>query len=213
MTDVNSPPFEASAPPTRQVVALVLAAGQARRFGAPKLLASLQGRPLIRHTVRRVLEADLGEVIVVSGNRHEALAAALADLPIRLVRNPRPTAGLSSSLKAGIAAAGQAAVLVALGDQPTVPATVIRALVTAYHTSAAPIVCPVYDGVLGNPVVFAPDLFPELLQLEGDRGARQVIERDASRVNKIPFGFAMPEDVDTVSDLKTLRELWHGAGS
>ena len=187
-----------------RVAALVLAAGQARRFGAPKLLAPLQGQPLIWHTVQRVLEADIGEVIVVSGGAHEQLADALGGLPVRIVRNPRFEEGLSTSLKVGITAAGQTAVLVALGDQPTVPTHVIRDLVRVYRATGKPIVCPRYNGEIGNPVVLSPVVFPELLQLRGDRGARRVVERDASRVSEVSFKFAMPKDIDTPGDLEVL---------
>ena len=187
-----------------RVAALVLAAGQARRFGAPKLLAPLQGQPLIWHTVQRVLEASVGEVIVVSGGAHEQLADALGGLPVRIVRNPRFEEGLSTSLKVGITAAGQTAVLVALGDQPTVPTHVIRDLVRVYRATGKPIVCPRYNGEIGNPVVLSPAVFPELLQLRGDRGARRVVERDASRVSEVPFKFEMPKDIDTPGDLETL---------
>ena len=192
-----------------RVAALVLAAGQARRFGAPKLLAPLQGRPLIWHTVRRVLEADIGEVIVVSGGAHEQLADALGGLPVRIVRNPCFEEGLSSSLKVGITAAGQTAVLVALGDQPTVPIHVIRDLVRVYRATGKPIVCPSYNGEVGNPVVLSPVVFPELLQLRGDRGARRVVERDASRVSEVSFKFEMPKDIDTPGDLEALYRSLH----
>ncbi len=191
-------------------MALVLAAGQARRFGSQKLLAPLGDRPLIRHTVRRVLEAEtISEVIVVCGGAHEALSEALRSLPIRTVQNPCPARGMSGSLKVGVTAAGEAAVLVVLGDQPTVPVAVIRRLVHAYHASHKPITCPVYNGDLGNPVLFSPQIYPELMKLEGDRGARMVVERDASRVERVSFRFDMPKDIDTAGDLETLNRSWH----
>ncbi len=192
-----------------RVAALVLAAGQAKRFGAPKLLAPLQGRPLIWHTVQRVLEADIGEIIIVSGGAHERLADALGELPVRIVQNPCFGEGLSSSLKVGITAAGQTAVLVALGDQPAVPTHVIRDLVRVYRASGKPIICPSYNGEIGNPVVLSPVVFPELMQLRGDRGARRVAERDASRVSEVSFEFDMPKDIDTPGDLETLYRSLH----
>ena len=198
--------FDPAAP---RIVALVLAAGRAQRFGSPKLLARLGDRPLIRHTSERVLEAAIGDVTVVTGDAHAALADALIGLPVQLVQNAHPADGLSGSLKVGVVAAGEAAVLVMLGDQPTVPKAVIRALVEAYRTSGKPIICPVYRGELGNPVLLSPIVFPELMGLTGDRGARSVIERDPTRVHQVTFDLEMPGDVDTPGSLERLNESWH----
>lgn len=153
-----------------------------------------------------MLGAAIGDVIVVTGDAHAAITDALEDLPVRLVRNAHPADGLSESLKVGVSAAGKTAVLVVLGDQPTVPAAVMRAVVGAYRTSGQPIVCPVYGDELGNPVLFSPAVFPELMTLVGDRGARKIIGRTPGRVYKVTFGFEMPGDVDTPGDLEKLNE-------
>lgn len=205
------PGFSSGPERAARVVALVLAAGRARRFGSPKLLAPLGGRPLVRRTVERTLEAAVGDVTVVTGDDHAALAAALRGLPVRLERNLHPADGLSGSLRVGVAASGGAAVLVVLGDQPTVPVAVMRAVVAAYRTSGRPIVCPVYRGELGNPVLLSPAVFPELMELEGDRGARSIIERTPERVRRAAFDFEMPGDVDTPGDLAALDENRHAA--
>ena len=95
--------------------------------------------------------------------------------------------------------------LVALGDQPFVPADVIRELIYALQGSDKVIAAPRYRDGLGNPVLFRAAVFPELLALAGDRGARAVVERDEARVALVEVDRPMPEDVDTPDDYARLR--------
>jgi molybdenum cofactor cytidylyltransferase len=96
------------------------------------------------------------------------------------------------------------AALIALGDQPGVPAHVIPALLEALKISGKAIAAPRYADGLGNPVLFAASVFPELLELTGDRGARSVIERDRGRVAIVEIAQAMPPDIDTPDDYDRL---------
>jgi len=189
------------------IAAVVLAAGLSRRMGRPKLLLNLGGAPVVRRTVERVLAATLDEVLVVVPPDAPGIAAALEGLRVRFAVNPDPDAGQATSVVAGIRALapGTDAALIALGDQPTVPAEVIPALVRAMADSGRLVAAPVYAGERGNPVLFASALFPELCALAGDRGARGVIERDRARVALVPFPFAMPPDLDTPEDYARLE--------
>jgi molybdenum cofactor cytidylyltransferase len=186
--------------------AVVLAAGLSRRMGRPKLLLELEGRPIIRHAVERVLGAGIQPVLVVAGPDHEDLGRALHGLPVRLVVNETPEAGQGSSVSAGVRAlpAGTTAVLVVLGDQPGVPAGVIPALLDALTLPGKSIAAPRYAEGLGNPVLFAASVFPELLALPGDRGARAVVERDPSRLCVVEIASPMPRDIDTPEDYESL---------
>ncbi len=190
------------------IAALVLAAGAARRFGSQKLLHPVRGEPLVRAAVDRVVAAGPEQTIVVVGHDGAAVRHALAGLPVTIVENPDPERGLSSSLRAGLAMVpGNAvAVLVTLGDQPIDRDEILPALVARFGGDDAPIVAPRYQGVQGLPVLFARSVFPELEQLTGDRGARSVVERDASRVAYVDFDFPMPRDVDTPADLEILTD-------
>ena len=187
--------------------AIVLAAGLSRRMGRPKLLLTLEGRPVIRHTVERMLAAGLSDVIVVVGPEHEAIRQALEGLPVRLAVNPTPEAGQASSVRRGIQAVSPLATvaLIALGDQPWVSADVIHRLLAALAAPGKRIAAPRYADGLGNPVLFAADVFPELLALTGDRGARAVVEKDASRLAVVDVAQAMPSDVDTPEDYERLK--------
>jgi molybdenum cofactor cytidylyltransferase len=184
----------------------VLAAGASRRFGSQKLLAGLRGKPVVRWSVEHVLEAQPDEVIVVVGNEGEAVCAALEGLAVRTVRNARWAEGIGSSLRVGIDAAGTDAdsVMIVLGDQPGVEARVIASLLNAHAEGSKAIVVPSYRGERGHPVIFAASLFPELLEIDGDRGARDVIARDRGRVTVVDFDAPLPRDVDTVEELRSL---------
>ena len=188
--------------------AIVLAAGLSRRMGRPKLLLPLDGRPVIRHTVERILGAGMDEVIVVVGPQHEAIRQALDGLQVRLVVNPTPEAGQATSVRAGIAALSPrtTAALIALGDQPHVPVDVIARLRLALAPPGKRIAAPRYADGLGNPVLFAADVFPELLTLVGDRGARAVVEKDPARLAVVDVAAPMPRDLDTPEDYQRLSD-------
>jgi len=189
------------------IVAIVLAAGLSRRMGQAKLLLPVEGRPVVRLTVEAVLTGGVDRVVVVTGGEHQPLAEALAGLPVALAINPHPEAGQASSIRVGIGAlpAGTEAVLIALGDQPFLAGEIIPALLAARERTGKAIVAPRYRDGRGNPVLFSPELFGELLEISGDQGARSVIERDAGRVALVDFDLPMPQDLDTPEDYDRLR--------
>ncbi len=186
---------------------VVLAAGASRRFGSQKLLADLGGEPVVRRSVRHLLEAEPDELLVVVGREGERVGDALAGLAARVVVNRRWNEGLSSSLRTGITALSDDvdAAMIALGDQPGVRSADVRALLTARASSGREIVVPVYRGERGHPVTFSRSVFPELLDVGGDRGARDVIARDPARVLTVEFDAPPPADVDTLDALRSLR--------
>ena len=97
------------------------------------------------------------------------------------------------------------AALIVLGDQPFLPREVIPALIAALAEPGKAIAAPRYRDGRGNPVLFARDIFPELLGIAGDQGARSVLERDPARVAFVNFDFPMPDDLDTPDDYDRLR--------
>jgi molybdenum cofactor cytidylyltransferase len=197
---------------TRDVAALipaiVLAAGEARRFGGGKLLVSLAGRPLIHHTVSRVLEAGVSPVfVVVSTDALDEFTGALAGLPVTIIPNPAARAGIATSIRAGVSAlpANAEAVWIVLGDQPMIEPRTIAWLLDSWVRDRAPIVVPQFRGEPGHPVLFARTIFPELLALDGDRGARNIIEREPERVTVLRIDSPAPRDIDTRQDFAMLR--------
>ena len=191
-----------------RVAALVLAAGGSSRMGSPKQLLDWGGRPLVRAAVEVALAARLDPLLVVVGGAQAQVADALAGLPLRMIANPDHATGQSSSLRAGIAALGQNAdaVVVLLGDQPFVTAAIVEQLVAEWRASGAAIIAPTYAGQRGNPVLFARTVFPELLAVQGDQGARAVLAADRARVRLVAFDDPRPlADIDTPEDYERLR--------
>jgi len=187
------------------VLAVVLAAGASRRFGAPKLLAALDGRPILEHVLDAVAEAGLMDVVVVLGEHAAAIKDAVTWRMERIEINSRPGDGLSSSLRIGLDAAAEDrtvdAVLVLLGDQPAVRPDVIRAVLAAAETSPQPIVRVRYaDDEAPNPVLVRRAVWALAAGLSGDRGLGPLLVERADLVAEV----AAPGtnlDIDTREDL------------
>jgi len=160
-----------------RVASLLLAAGRGTRFGAsPKLLALLDGRPLVRHAAEAALAASPRPVVAVLGAHADDVASALDGLDVTLVRNPAFAEGLSTTLRAGIAALPPdcTAVTVLLGDMPRVTPQMIDSLARAFIADGgrASAVVPVHGGRRGNPVQLNLTILGrDIAALTGDRGA------------------------------------------
>ncbi|WP_439533951.1 nucleotidyltransferase family protein [Polymorphobacter sp.] len=176
--------------------ALLLAAGSARRFGSAKQIATLRGQPLIVHAARALLAADL-PVIVVTGAHADAVATALAALPLTLVHAPDHVLGMAHSLRAGLAAAPATwdAALIALADMPDLEPALLATL------AATPgIALPVWNGQRGNPVRWPRAHWPTLMTLTGDEGARRLLP--GLPVTEVPApSAAIHRDIDRPEDL------------
>lgn len=159
------------------VATLILAAGRGTRFGAaPKLLALLDGKPLVRRAAEAALAARPRPVVAVLGAHADGVEAALAGLNLRLVWNEAYADGLSTSLRKGISALppGCEAAIVMLGDMPLVSADLIDRLADSFiQTGSKPAaVIPVHAGRRGNPVLLNLRVLGEdIARLQGDRGA------------------------------------------
>lgn len=177
-------------------------------MGQPKLLLPVGGKPLIRWSVERVRAGGVQDVVVVLGHEAEKVREALGGLPVRFCVNQTPEAGQASSIKVGMSTLqhGTTAVLIALGDQPAVPKEVIPRLIDIFKKTGMLIVVPVYRGTQGNPVLFASQIFPGLLRLEGDQGAKSLIEQERTQVIHVPFDLPVPADVDTTDDYESLKQ-------
>lgn len=189
------------------IAAIVLAAGRSTRMGAAnKLLANLGGRPMVRWVAEAALASGSHPVIAVVGHQADAVRAALAGLDVRMVENPGYATGLAGSLQAGIRTvpADCAGALVLLGDMPRIGPAHLGALIAAFVPEG--IVVPTHEGRRGNPVLWAAAYFPEMLQLDGDAGARRLLAVHADRVREVEVGSdAIFLDVDTPEALAALR--------
>lgn len=185
------------------VSALVLAAGSSRRMGRPKLALPVRGVPMLRRVVDAALHSRCRETVVVLGAHQEVYHPLLAGTAARVVENPEFDHGLATSIRAGIAALvpESRAVVILLADQPHVTSAVIDRLIETYREGGARIVASAYAGTVGVPALFDGALYLELLTLEGDTGARSVIETYPRQGVAVPLEDGLWEDVDTPDDL------------
>jgi molybdenum cofactor cytidylyltransferase len=189
----------------RRIDAVVLAAGASRRMGVPKQLLRVEGVSLVRRAALAALASRARSVFVVLGCEAEAVAGELRDLAVTALRHADWARGLGSSIRAGVEAAARAdppgdAVLLLLADQPRVCGATLDRLIDAFEATGRSIVACTYAGTAGAPALFARRHFPALLSLEGDRGAKAVIEAQPGDVEHIACDEAAI-DLDSPDDL------------
>jgi molybdenum cofactor cytidylyltransferase len=209
-------PRATEARPGRRIAAIVLAAGRSTRMGGPnKLLAEIGDRALVRIAAEQALASQARPVVVVTGHQREQIEAALDGLNVRLIHNPNFADGLSTSVKAGVAAVPDDldGVIVCLGDMPQVNAPLIDELIDAFDPEkGALVIVPTINGKRGNPVVWSRRFFPELAALQGDAGARLLINSVPEAVVEVPLsGTAALVDVDTPDALEAAKAVIEGA--
>ncbi|HEX6138826.1 MAG TPA: nucleotidyltransferase family protein [Casimicrobiaceae bacterium] len=185
--------------------AVVLAAGTSSRMaGRHKMLLPIGGKPVIRHTVERILEASPQELVVVTGHRGRDVMAALADLPIALQPNPRYEEGqmTSAAIGAGALTTATDAVMMCLGDMVLLEPRDYAELVTAYlERTDRSIVIPYFGGERGNPILFAASYVHEVAVGERRIGCRKLANQypdDVFRYEAAHDRFTT--DMDTLDD-------------
>lgn len=201
-------PTHPSAP---RIAALVLAAGKSSRMGSNKLLADLQGKPMISRTIERIVEAQIASVSVVTGYQAEDVTSALANQNVTIIHNPLFAEGLATSLRKGVAALQNScdAILVCLGDMPLIDPRDINRMIAAFNPAEnRSIVVPVHESTYGNPMLWGAEHFSALLACEGDRGARGLLEKlkeDVVEVTVDNQGVVL--DADTPEALAAIRSI------
>lgn len=189
-----------------RLAVIVLAAGASRRMGATnKLLVVWQGKALVCHVVETALISHADEVIVVTGHQAGEVRHELAGLDVRFVDNRRFNEGLSTSLASGIGALDEkcSGAAIMLADMPGLKVETLNRLVAAFLDNGCGAICvPVCAGRRGNPVIWPRTFFSEIVQLSGDRGARDLMTTYKERVVEIQVGdngvlmdFDSPDDI------------------
>ena len=207
---VVDPPFAAGDRPAARVAGVLLAAGTSSRFGGTnKLLADLDGEPLVRRAARTLAAADLDPLVAVVGHEAARVRDALSGLGFAVVENPDYAAGQATSVRAAVGALdgdrGDAAVF-ALGDMPAVAPDTVRALVAAHRAGHRTALAAAHEGERGNPVLFDAVHFTALAGVEGDVGGRAILRsgEDSALVETGDPG--VRRDVDTRDDLAAVRD-------
>lgn len=185
---------------------IVLAAGASSRFGSPKQLVRLAGRPLLHTVVTRASEVAGNAVLVVLGCGADRLAPLLKHSPGSVIINHEWREGLASSIRAGVARlpAACTGALLMLADQAAVTTHDLRRLVGAWRRQPQFAAAALYAGTTGAPAIFPRSAFGELSALRGDSGAQSLLRRGADRVVRVPIPSAA-YDLNTPEDLLALE--------
>ena len=182
--------------------AIVLAAGASTRFGSPKQLVRIAGRPLLHAAVTRAAEIAGSALVVVLGSGAAELAPLLKHSAGTIVINQEWREGLASSIRAGVAKlpGSCAGALLMPADQPSVSVEDLKRLAGTWRRAPLHIAAALYGGAPGLPAIFPRSLFAELARLRGDAGTRALLRRNSDRLVRV----AMPSaaiDIDTPEDL------------
>lgn len=188
---------------------IVLAAGASVRMGTPKQLLEVGGVSLVQRAAQAAIDSECHPVVVVLGANTELIRPELEGLAINVVVNLEWSAGMSASIRCGLnklltLAHEIEGVVLMLADQPEVTGEALRKLTGARKTSG--LVAARYHGVLGTPAFFSREHFDELLQLDGQSGARSLIERHRARVLAVDLPEAA-RDLDTPEDLAAFENV------
>ncbi len=183
---------------------LLLAAGASRRFGSPKQLAQFEGQSLLRRAAESLVRSSCEPIVVVLGAEIQQSSAEIADLPVNIQVNQDWQLGMSSSIKSGLVKLrsiepGLAAVIITLCDQPRVTAELIELFSDKFRATRDAIIAAEYGATNGVPALFSRAMFVELLNLTGDKGARDLIRgrEDVSTINLEEAQF----DIDSPGEL------------
>ncbi len=195
-------PREAREKPLPARVGIVLlAAGRSSRMGGPnKLMAMFGDQPLIRRIAERAAASHAAGTVVVTGHEAERIETVLDGMDVKFARNPDFATGLASSLKAGIAAlpTDVAGALIVLGDMPGVTTADLDRMIEAFKAAGGrSIVRATHEGRRGNPVLLPRSLFPAVAALQGDTGARHIVEAEGADAVDVEIGAGAALDVDT----------------
>lgn len=194
-----------------QTAALVLAAGRSRRFGpGNKLLADLDGTPVLAHTLAAVCAAGFDQTLVVTGQDHAALSNVLQRFRVQIVLCAEDGEGMGTSIAAGVAmlAPDIDGLAIIPGDVPLITPQTLQVLLQTFaaHAGSSIVYAADRDGAQRNPVFWPRSYMPQLAALKGDRGAKSLIgEAIAVRISDTNELL----DVDDPADLVTARNIIH----
>jgi molybdenum cofactor cytidylyltransferase len=184
-------------------------------LGTPKQLIQFEGQSLLQHNIKKAVDSIVNQVVVVLGANAEAiLLEAKAtqqqiDQPnIHITINNEWSEGMASSIRCGLSTLLETtpsteAVILLVCDQPYITSALLNDIIKAHQETNKPIITCTYENTFGPPTLFHKSMFPELLQLKGDTGARKIIQQFTNEVATIPFPLGRI-DIDTPSDFDNL---------
>src|SRR5213593_502290 len=191
------------------ISAILLAAGQATRFGQCKQLIRLGEKALLQHVLDNLAQSKIDDVVVVLGSRADEIREQIQFGKARTIMNPDYANGMSTSIQAGLRAIDADAAMIVLADQPFVTPRTLDLLIDEYRRSKPSVVIPTFNGFRGNPVIVDRSLFAEMMTIKGDIGCRSIFGDHP--VHLLPVDDrGVVQDIDTVEDYEQLaREASH----
>jgi len=197
---------------TREISAILLAAGESRRMGQPKLLLSWGKTTVLGQIVATFAAADIEDILVVTGGARAQVERVVADLakeyPVRPSYNPEYARGeMLSSIQTGFSMLGPEpkAALIGLGDQPQVLERTIRAICTTYLRTEAPLVFPSFENRRGHPWLASRPFWADILALPQSTNPRQFINKYTGRIEYVDADASILQDLDTPEDYNRQR--------
>lgn len=188
------------------ISAIILAAGESKRMGQPKMLLPWENRTVIEHVVTTFLKAGIEDIVVVTGGAHEQVERAVEQYPVRKIHNPNYATGeMLSSIQCGIREMPEQAqaVLIGLGDQPQVQQKSVRAIYDTYKATASSLIVPSFRRKRGHPWLVARPLWDELLTLKPHRTPRDFLNDHPDEIQYVNVDNAtILADLDTPEDYR-----------
>lgn len=191
----------------QSVAGLILAAGASSRLGQPKQLLPFKGTTLLGWVAQRIAECKtLDEVVVVLGANADEVRKQASLGNLQTVVNPATGQGCSASYRVGIGACDPAieAIVVLLGDQPAVQPEIVDQVVSAWRANGGKIVLASYRGKRGHPMLFSRELFPQMMELHGDKAVWKMVDQHPEWVVEVAIDSPAPPDINTWEDYQSL---------
>jgi molybdenum cofactor cytidylyltransferase len=200
-------PTEQSGPIIQTMIsAILLAAGESKRMGKPKQLMPWGKSTILAQAIDNLASSGVDEIIVLLGYRAEEIKKTIVTKPVKIAINPDYRQGMSTAIIAGLKLVSRQsqAVMLALGDQPLVNSQTVKQLIAEFSNHDKGIVIPTYQGKRGHPVIFATKYKPELLELKGDIGAREIIKNHPDDTLEVAVDSeSIISDIDTREDYQS----------
>ena len=191
------------------ISAILLGAGESKRMGFDKLSLPWGKKTVFERCFETLLRSRVREVVIVRSLRNREVRNPFHGKKIKIVTNPHPEGGMSTSIRKGLQAIcpGSNGILVALGDQPFLKTRTINALIRIFDRKKERIIVPSFQGRMGHPVIFHKAYKKELMNLKGDVGGRSIIERHREDMRVVTVkSIGVVKDVDTWQDYEEGRK-------